>query len=82
MGHASFPSALRPVIISNLCVKVSMEAKKGLNVVTVHPLFKALAPAPSAPLIIGGGAAGSVSLQPLLAVWRWGSHMEQGGGGR
>lgn len=56
MGHASFPSALRPVIISNLCVEVSMEAMKRLNVVTVHPLFKALFPAPSAPLITEGGS--------------------------
>lgn len=79
MGRASIPSALRPVNISNLCVEVSMEAMKGLNVVTVHPLFKALAPAPSAPLIIGGGAAESASQQPLLAMWRWGLHGEQGG---
>lgn len=59
-----------------------MEAMKGLNVVTVHPLFKALSPAPSAPLITGGGAAESASLQPLLAMWRWRSHRERRGGGR
>lgn len=80
MGRASFPSALRPVIVSNLCGEVSTEARRGLNVVTVHPLFKALFLAPSAPLITRGGAAESAGLQPLLAMWRWRSQREQAGG--